>query len=86
MHPNPDIDTDKTCALRRQLAAKFAICARLYAETVVLLAGDISVMSKEKYQQVRESAEDARRDMESARIAFEEHLQMHQCEQWAEDY
>jgi hypothetical protein len=85
MYPEPALDTDNPCALRRQLAAKFAVCARLYAEAVVPLARDIATMSKENYQQVRASTEDAKHDMEAASLAFEEHIKAHRCLGWNDD-
>jgi hypothetical protein len=67
------------CTARQQLAPQFDIAARLYAEAVVLLTRDFPVVSPEKYNQLRNAAETARRDAEAMGIAFEEHVDSHRC-------
>jgi hypothetical protein len=62
------------------LAEQFAIAARLYAESVALLAtSSAGVMSPEEYGHLRQKAETAQQRAEAAGLAFEEHLDSHRC-------
>src|SRR5262245_25575770 len=67
------------CERRRQLSEQFATAARLYAEAVVLLTLNHSRMSQNDYERLREAAEEARQHSEAMGIAFEEHVEWHQC-------
>jgi len=66
------------CELRRQLAEQFAIAARLYAEAVVLVTRDPQVMEGD-YQRLCKEVMRAQARAESAGLAFEEHVSLHQC-------
>jgi hypothetical protein len=67
-----------SCETRRKLAEEFAIAARMYADTVALLTRG-GTTPGEKYDQLRRAAEEARQRAETARILFEEHVDLHRC-------
>jgi hypothetical protein len=66
------------CEIRRHLADEFATATRLYAEAVVEYTRSARV-SQDEYHRLRHAAEAAQRRSEEARIAFEEHVSLHQC-------
>ena len=67
------------CATRRQLADEFAIAARLYAEAVVLLTRESGTMARTEYARLREAVDEARQQADSMGMAFDEHVESHQC-------
>jgi hypothetical protein len=69
---------DAYCELRRQLAEKFATAARLYAETVVLLARH-PLDAEQDYNRLREATERALDRAKAAGVAFDEHVASHHC-------
>jgi hypothetical protein len=68
-----------SCQLRRELAEKFAIAARLYAEAVVELTREPNTQSRQTYGELRANVEKAHRQSESASRAFGAHVEAHQC-------
>ena len=65
------------CAVRRDLANKFAISARVYAEAVVILTSGVT--SGSNYADLRMTARRAQERAEEARVAFEVHVARHGC-------
>jgi hypothetical protein len=59
-----------SCQTRRELAEKFAIAARLYAEAVVELIREPNAPSRQAYSQLRANLEEAQRRSEAAGRAF----------------
>ena len=68
------------CTLSRELADQFATAARLWAEAVVTLTAAAPRISRADYYQLRSDAAKAQMLAETARIAFEEHVNEHGCE------
>ena len=66
-----------TCRARRELADQYAISARLYAETVVLLTRNPT--TGQKFEGLCRTAHEVWDRMEAARLAFEEHARTHGC-------
>jgi len=73
----------RCCKVRGELAAQFATAARLYAEAVVVLTSSFSSNSHLKYEQLVERAHEVQRRSDLARIAFEEHVGRHRCDEIA---
>jgi hypothetical protein len=71
------------CEIRRQLAEQFATAARLYAEAVVLCTHEPLWMASGEHKRLRLSARRAQERAESARCAYEEHLDSHGCDEQA---
>ena len=67
------------CETRRQLAEQFAITARLYNESVVVLTRSAGRMSPQEWDSLRKGAEQAQQRAEAAGLAFEEHVDWHRC-------
>jgi len=68
------------CATRREMAEAFAIAARAYDETVVVLTTCSSrSISKEAYEAMRRNVRKMYQRAEEAMVLFEEHLASHQC-------
>jgi hypothetical protein len=67
------------CESKRQLAEQFAAAARLYAESVALFTRSAVTQSSEQYNRLRRGAEEAQQRAEATGVAFEEHVDMHQC-------
>ena len=66
------------CQIRLELANQYATAARLSSEAVaVMLAAPIRTMLD--YEGLRKRAAKAQEAAEAARIAFEEHVEMHRC-------
>jgi hypothetical protein len=70
--------TPLCCSMRQKLAQEFATAARLYAEAVALVTGS-DTMANDPYIRLRNAARAAQDRAETARIAFEEHLDSHRC-------
>ena len=68
----------RCCEVRRRLAEEYATAARVYAEAVVMLTRN-QANSHIDYSRLREAAEKARERSEATRVAFEEHIDLHQC-------
>jgi len=66
------------CLARRELAEQFAISARLFAEAVVMLTRPPDIPHP-KYEALRASALEAQHRAEAAAVAFEEHVDTHDC-------
>jgi len=66
-----------SCRARRQLADQYAISARLYAETVVILTRDPT--TGQAFEGLCRSAHEVWDRMEAARLAFEAHARTHDC-------
>jgi len=60
------------------LADQFATVVRLYAEAVVDFTVSARV-SHDEYRRLLHVAEAAQRRSEEARVAFEDHVALHQC-------
>ena len=69
--------TGLACHMRREFADEFAISARLYAETVVILTRGMT--TGQEFEQLRKCIQEARERMEAARLAFEQHVTSHGC-------
>ena len=68
------------CATRREMAEAFAVAARVYDETVVVLTTCSSrSISKEKYEAMRREVRKMYQRAEEAMVMFEEHVASHQC-------
>ena len=67
---------ESDCREREELARRFSIAARLYAEAVVMLTRD---SPGHDYRSQSESTARARERCEVARLAFEQHLDSHHC-------
>jgi hypothetical protein len=65
------------CEPRRQLAERFAISTRQYAEAAAKLGAP--TVRRSDYPQLFEVVEEARRRAESALAALKEHVHQHQC-------
>jgi hypothetical protein len=68
-----------SCQTRRELAEKFAIAARLYAEAVIELVRESNAPSRQAYCQLRANLEEAQRRSEAEGRAFGEHIDAHGC-------
>jgi hypothetical protein len=66
------------CEVRRRLAEAFAINARQYADAVVSLTRAQNA-SIEEYARLRDAAEKAKARVGQSGVAFEEHVDQHQC-------
>jgi hypothetical protein len=77
MNSGTFLGTRTCCAVRLDLANKFAISARLYAEAVVILTSVVT--SGSNYADLRMTARRAQEHAEEARVAFEEHVAGHGC-------
>ena len=71
------LGTKTCCAVRRDLANKFAMSARVYAEAVVILTSGVT--SGSNYADLRMTARRAQERAEEARVAFEVHVARHGC-------
>ena len=80
MQPTRPSIAPSRCETRRRLSEEFATAARLYAEAVIEYTRSARV-SKPEYQRLRQAAEAAQRHSEEGRIAFEEHVSLHQCQE-----
>ena len=76
--PATQSTTPANCARRRHLAEEFATIVRLYAEAVVDFTVSARV-SQDEYRLLLHAAEGAQRRSEEARVAFEDHVALHQC-------
>jgi hypothetical protein len=65
------------CEFRSQLAERFAIATRKYAEAAVRLGG--VHIQQTAYPELFENAEVAQRQAETARDALKAHIDEHQC-------
>ena len=65
------------CKVRAGLAEEFCTAARLYAESVVLLA--VSGITEREYIRLRRLAKEARSRADAACVAYEEHVELHRC-------
>jgi hypothetical protein len=69
-----------SCVARRQLAEEFVVAARLYYEAVVQLSAySTNATSKGDSDRLRHNARQAHERMEDLRVAFETHVESHQC-------
>jgi len=66
-----------SCCTRRELAERFSTCARLYSEAVVRLTGVSS--HDPNFQRLFEGEHEARQELETARIQYQEHVTRHGC-------
>ena len=68
------------CVAGRQKAAEFVVAARLYYEAVVeLTAYSTNAASKGESDRLRQNARKAHQTMDDLRVAFETHVESHQC-------
>jgi len=67
----------KPCDSCRLLSEQFATAARLHSEAVALLTANAPNRPRHEYIRLRDAAEEARRRSESARVAFERHVDSH---------
>jgi hypothetical protein len=67
----------RCCEVRRKLAEELSTAARLYAEIVASLS--MSGISKDDSDHLCAAANEAQKRSETAFVAFEEHLDLHQC-------
>ena len=72
-----ETDVRAYCAVRRDLANEFAICARLYAEAVVILA--TGVTSESNFEKLQMAVRLVQERAEEACVAFEEHVAGYGC-------
>jgi len=77
MQPAPGFINGPFCPTRRELAGQFAIAARLYAETVVMLTSGGA--TAEDFDCLSKSEDEAFARMTDARTAFRSHIGAHGC-------
>ena len=65
------------CSTGAQMAERFAIAARKYAEAAAKLGA--SHVHQRDYVKILDDAEQAIRQAEEAREAFKQHIYQHQC-------
>jgi hypothetical protein len=65
------------CEVRRRLAEEFSTAARLYAEIVANLS--TSGIAKDDWDRLCATVNEAHKRSETAFVAFDEHLDLHQC-------
>ena len=68
---------EHVCDVRKKLAEDLSTTARLFAEATV--AFGTSRMSQKDYDHFREKTQEARGKADAAYVAFEEHVDLHQC-------
>ena len=67
------------CPIRRKLGDDFAISARLYSEAVVAFTSNPTLISRSEFDRLCLAKEEALRRSETARVAFNEHVDSHRC-------
>jgi hypothetical protein len=67
------------CAVGRRLSEEFSLAARLYAEAVARLTGDLVTASGRDYQRLCDAVEQAQARSELAGRKFKEHVASHGC-------